>query len=210
VQHQKLFYLFRKYMLSKPSSLSRLVGELKKLPGVGERTAFRLAFHLLKSPQSLTALSESLLEVKNRVRACSTCFAMTEDDPCAICTGGRDEGLICVVENSQDLMALERSNAYNGTYHVLEGVISPLSGIGPSDLRIAELVKRIERGGINEVVIATNFTVEGEATALFLTKLLKPFNIRVSRLAHGIPLGSDIEYVDAATVQWALQGRNTL
>jgi len=197
-------------MLSKPSSLSRLVGELKKLPGVGERTAFRLAFHLLKSPQSLTALSESLLEVKSRVRACSTCFALTEDDPCAICAGGRDESIICVVENSQDLMALERSNAYNGTYHVLEGVISPLSGVGPSDLRIAELAKRIERGGINEVVIATNFTVEGEATALFLTKLLKPFNIRVSRLAHGIPLGSDIEYVDAATVQWALQGRNTL
>jgi recombination protein RecR len=197
-------------MLSKSPSLSRLVGELKKLPGVGERTAFRLAFHLLKSPQNLTALSESLLEVKNRVRACSRCFAITEDDPCAICTGERDAGIICVVENSQDLMALERSNAYRGMYHVLEGVISPLSGIGPSELRIAELLKRIERGGVGEVVIATNFTVEGEATALFLTKLLKPLDIRVTRLAHGIPLGSDIEYVDAATVQWALQGRNPL
>lgn len=197
-------------MLTKPSALSRLVGELKKLPGVGERTALRLAFHLLKSPQNLTALSESLLEVKSRVRSCSICFAMTEENPCAICTGDRDAGTICVVENSQDLMALERSNAYNGTYHVLEGVISPLSGVGPSDLRIAELLERVGTGGVNEVVIATNFTVEGEATALYLSKLLKPLAVRVSRLAHGIPLGSDIEYVDAATVQWALQGRNQL
>ncbi len=197
-------------MLTKPSALSRLVGELKKLPGVGERTALRLAFHLLKSPQNLTALSESLLEVKSRVRSCSICFAITEDDPCAICAGDRDTGTICVVENSQDLMALERSNAYHGTYHVLEGVISPLAGIGPSELRIAELLDRIGRGGVDEVVIATNFTVEGEATALYLAKLLKPLGIRISRLAHGIPLGSDIEYVDAATVQWALQGRNQL
>lgn len=183
---------------------------MKKLPGVGERTALRLAFHLLKTPQNLTALSESLLEVKSRVRSCSICFAITEDDPCAICAGDRDTGTICVVENSQDLMALERSNAYHGTYHVLEGVISPLAGIGPSELRIAELLARIGRGGVDEVVIATNFTVEGEATALYLAKLLKPLGIRISRLAHGIPLGSDIEYVDAATVQWALQGRNQL
>lgn len=197
-------------MLTKPSALSRLVGELKKLPGVGERTALRLAFHLLRSPQNLTALSESLLEVKNRVRSCSICFAITEEDPCAICSGDRDRATICVVENSQDLMALERSRAYNGSYHVLEGVISPLSGVGPSDLRIAELLERVGAGEVNEVVLATNFTVEGEATALYLSKLLKPLNIRVSRLAHGIPLGSDIEYVDAATVQWALQGRNQL
>ncbi len=197
-------------MLTKPSALSRLVGELKKLPGVGERTALRLAFHLLRSPQNLTALSESLLEVKNRVRSCSICFAITEEDPCAICSGDRDRATICVVENSQDLMALERSRAYNGSYHVLEGVISPLSGVGPSDLRIVELLERVGAGEVNEVVLATNFTVEGEATALYLSKLLKPLNIRVSRLAHGIPLGSDIEYVDAATVQWALQGRNEL
>lgn len=188
----------------------RLVGELKKLPGIGERTALRLAFHLLKSPQNMTALSESLCEVRDRVRPCSTCFAITESDPCSICSGNRDPGVICVVENSQDLMALERSNAYNGMYHVLEGVISPLSGIGPSDLRIAELLNRVSAGSVNEVVIATNFTVEGEATALYLTKVLKPAGVKVSRLAHGIPLGSDIEFVDAATVQWALQGRNEL
>jgi recombination protein RecR len=197
-------------MLTKSSALMRLVGELKKLPGVGERTALRLAFHLLKSPDNLTALSESLCEVRDRVHPCSTCFAVTENDPCAICSGNRDSGIICVVENSQDLMALERSNAYHGVYHVLEGAISPLAGIGPSNLRIGELLERIGSGGINEVVIATNFTVEGEATALYLTKLLKLKGIKVTRLAHGIPLGSDIEFVDAATVQWALQGRNEL
>ena len=197
-------------MLTKASSLLRLVGELKKLPGVGERTALRLAFHLLKSPQNLTMLAESLLEVRARVRTCSICFAITEDDPCAVCSGQRDSSTICVVENSQDLMALERSNAYKGVYHVLEGAISPLAGVGPADLHIAELVERVARGGVGEVVIATNFTVEGEATALYLTKALKPLNVKVTRLAHGIPLGSDIEFVDAATVQWALQGRNEL
>jgi len=188
----------------------RLVGELKKLPGVGERTALRLAFHLLKSPHNLTALSESLCEVRDRVHPCPNCFAVTENDPCSICSGNRDSGIICVVENSQDLMALERSNAYHGVYHVLEGAISPLAGIGPSTLRIEELLERIGGGGVNEVVIATNFTVEGEATALYLTKLLKLKGVKVTRLAHGIPLGSDIEFVDAATVQWALQGRNEL
>jgi recombination protein RecR len=197
-------------MLTKSSSLIRLVGELKKLPGIGERTALRLAFHLLKSPRNLTALSESLCEVRDKVRPCSTCFAITESDPCSICSGNRDAGIICVVENSQDLMALERSNAYQGVYHVLEGAISPLSGIGPANLRIAELLERVSAGEVKEVVIATNFTVEGEATALYLTKVLKPTGVRISRLAHGIPLGSDIEFVDAATVQWALQGRNEL
>lgn len=188
----------------------RLVGELKKLPGVGERTALRLAFHLLKSPRNLTALSESLCEVRERIHPCSTCFAITEQDPCTVCSGNRDNSTICVVESSQDLMALERSNAYNGVYHVLEGAISPLSGVGPSQLRIAELLERVAAGRVSEVVIATNFTVEGEATALYLTKVLKQLDVKVTRLAHGIPLGSDIEYVDAATVQWALQGRNEL
>jgi recombination protein RecR len=197
-------------MLTKSLSLMRLVGELKKLPGVGERTALRLAFHLLKSPRNMTALSESLCEVRDRVHPCSVCFAITESDPCSICSGNRDSGTICVVENSQDLMALERSNAYQGVYHVLEGAISPLSGIGPSDLRIAELLSRVAADTVREVVIATNFTVEGEATALYLTRALKPTGVKISRLAHGIPLGSDIEFVDAATVQWALQGRNEL
>lgn len=197
-------------MLTKSSSLMRLVGELKKLPGIGERTALRLAFHLLKSPRNLTLLADALTDVSERVHACPVCFGVTEEDPCSICSGNRDGSVICVVENSQDLMALERSNAYGGVYHVLEGAISPLSGVGPGDLRIAELLKRVEEGGVTEVVIATNFTVEGEATALYLTRLLKPHGVKVTRLAHGIPLGSDIEFVDAATVQWALQGRNEL
>ena len=197
-------------MLTKASSLSRLVGELKKLPGVGERTALRLAFHLLKSPQNLTALAEALLMVKEKVRTCSNCFTITENELCSICSGTRDVSTVCVVENSQDLMALERSNAYHGVYHVLEGAISPLAGIGPAALHIDELLARVARGGISEVVIATNFTVEGEATALYLTKVLKSTGVKISRLAHGIPLGSDIEFVDAATVQWALQGRNEL
>jgi len=197
-------------MYNKNTSFSRLVGELKKLPGVGERTALRLAFHLLKNPPNMTALADSLIDVRTRVKACSICFAITEEDPCEICTGNRDTGTICVVENSQDLMAMERSHAYNGVYHVLGGAISPLSGIGPADIRVAELLARVAVGGVNEVVIATNFSVEGEATGLYLTRLLKPHNIKISRLAHGIPLGSDIEYVDAATVQWAFQSRNLL
>lgn len=197
-------------MLTKSSALMRLVSELKKLPGVGERTALRMAFNLLKTPQNMTALAETLCDVRDRVHPCPVCFAITEHDPCSICSGSRDQSIVCVVENSQDLMALERSNAYQGVYHVLEGAISPLNGIGPSALRIDELVRRVTQGVVKEVVVATNFTVEGEATALYLTKLLKPLNVKVSRLAHGIPLGSDIEFVDAATVQWALQGRNEL
>ena len=197
-------------MYNKNTSFSRLVGELKKLPGVGERTALRLAFHLLKNPPNMTALADALIDVRTRVKACSICFAITEEDPCEICTGNRDTGTICVVENSQDLMAMERSHAYNGVYHVLGGAISPLSGIGPADIRVAELLERVTVGGVDEVVIATNFSVEGEATGLYLTRLLKPMNVKISRLAHGIPLGSDIEYVDAATVQWAFQSRNQL
>ncbi len=197
-------------MYNKNTSFTRLVGELKKLPGVGERTALRLAFHLLKNPPNMTALADSLIDVRSRVKACSVCFAITEEDPCQICTGDRDTGTICVVENYQDLMAMERSHAYNGVYHVLGGAISPLSGIGPADIRVAELLERVKVGGVNEVVIATNFSVEGEATGLYLARLLKPMNVKISRLAHGIPLGSDIEYVDAATVQWAFQSRNQL
>lgn len=197
-------------MLTKSSSLMRLVGELKKLPGVGERTALRLAFHLLKNPRNMTQLAETLCEVRDRVHPCSVCFALTEEDPCRLCSGERDAATICVVENSQDLMALERSNAWLGVYHVLEGALSPLNGIGPADLRIEELVARVQNQAVREVVVATNFTVEGEATALYLTKILKPLGVKISRLAHGIPLGSDIEFIDAATVQWALQGRNEL
>lgn len=195
-------------MLQSSSSLTRLLAELRKLPGVGERTALRLAFHLLKSPEHAMALSEALRDVVERVGFCSSCFGITEDDPCAICAGNRDRSKICVVEEPQDLLAVERSHAYGGLYHVLHGALSPMNGVTPGDLRIAELLERLRGSEVAEVVIATNFSVEGEATALYLTRLIKPLGVRTTRLAHGIPLGSDLEYVDTATVQRALEGRN--
>jgi recombination protein RecR len=197
-------------MLNSSKSFTRLLGELKKLPGVGEKTALRLAFHLLKSPESANALAETLQDVTRRVCFCSVCFGVTEDDPCYICSGDRDEKTICVVEEPQDLLAVERSHSFKGRYHVLQGALSPLNGITPARLRIAELMKRIGEGRTGEVILATNFSVEGEATALYLTRLIKPLGLKVSRLAHGIPLGSDLEYVDAATVQRAMEGRNEL
>jgi recombination protein RecR len=197
-------------MLHNSQALSRLVAELKKLPGVGEKTALRLAFHLLRSPTNMTALAESLLAVTARVRFCSVCYTITEDDPCYLCTGNRDSSLLCIVEEPQDVLAIERSGAFKGRYHVLHGALSPLNGITPADLKIAELQERVSRETIREVVIATNFSVEGEATALYLTSLLKQQGVRVSRLAHGIPVGSDLEYVDAATMLRALEGRSEL
>ena len=197
-------------MLHFSNSLTRLLGELKKLPGVGDKSALRLAFHLLKSPGNMEALAESLLQVRERVRFCSVCFAITEDDPCWICTGERDGTTLCVVEEPQDILAMERSRAFRGRYHVLQGALSPLNGVTPGELRIAELMQRLQGGEVREVLIATNFSVEGEATALYLTKLIKPLSIRVTRLAHGIPIGSDLEYVDAATVQRAVEGRSEL
>jgi recombination protein RecR len=195
-------------MLQFSKSFSKLLVELKKLPGVGERTALRLAFHLLKSPARAATLAESLIEVTDRVGFCSTCFAITEEDPCCICSGNRDRTKICVVEEPQDLFAIERSHAFSGLYHVLQGALSPVNGVTPADLKIEALLSRLRDGEVQEVVIATNFSVEGEATALYLTRLIKPLGIRTTRLAHGIPLGSELEYVDAATVQRALQGRN--
>ena len=197
-------------MLHFSNSLTRLVGELKKLPGVGEKSALRLAFHLLKFPGNIESLAQSLMQVKERVRFCSVCFAITEEDPCWICSGERDASAICVVEEPQDLLAMERSRAFRGRYHVLQGALSPLNGVTPRDLRIAELMQRLEGGEVREVLIATNFSVEGEATALYLTRLIKPLSIRVTRLAHGIPIGSDLEYVDSATVQRAVEGRSEL
>lgn len=195
-------------MLHNSNSLTRLVGELKKLPGIGEKSATRLAFHLLRSPANIVALAESLLEVSSRVRLCSVCFSFTEDDPCGICSGSRDDSIICVVEEPRDVPAIERSGAFRGRYHVLHGVLSPLSGVTPADLRIPELLERLNSEGLREVVIATNFSVEGEATAIYLTGLIRGRGLRVTRLARGIPMGSDLEYVDAATMQRALQGRS--
>ena len=197
-------------MLQIASSLGRLVGELKKLPGVGEKTALRLALHLLKTPDNLTALAESLQTVHNRIRLCSTCFMITEDDPCPICSEERYDGILCVVEEPQDVLAIERSAAFRGRYHVLHGALSPLAGVTPGDLRIAELTERLEREAVREVVIATNFSIEGEATALYLTRLIKDRGVRVTRLAHGIPTGGDLEFVDAATMSHALERRSEM
>ena len=197
-------------MLQNSRSLTRLLGELKKLPGVGEKTALRLAFHLLKHPPLMASLAESLQDAQGRVRFCSTCFGITEDDPCGICTGGRDRSVICVVEEPQDLLAVERSQAYRGLYHVLQGALSPLSGISPSDLRITELMGRLAEGGVREVLLATNFSVEGEATALYLLRVLKDYGIRITRLAMGLPVGSDLDFADQVTIRKALEGRTEL
>jgi recombination protein RecR len=197
-------------MVHSSQSLAKLIGELKKLPGIGERTALRLAFHILKFPSLGKSLAESLLAMNESVKFCSVCFGITEDDPCCICGGERDDTVVCIVEEPQDLMAVERSGAFRGRYHVLHGALSPLNGIMPDDLKIAELMKRLGGSAVREVVIATNFNVEGEATALYLTGLIKPLGIKVTRLAHGMPIGGDLEYVDSATVQRALEGRNEL
>lgn len=195
-------------MLHNSPSLTRLVGELKKLPGIGEKTALRLAFSLLRSRADINSLAEALLELNSRVRFCSSCFSITEDDPCAICSGERDDTILCVVEEPQDLIAIERSGAFRGRYHVLHGVLSPLSGVAPDDLKIAELLQRLDALPIKEVLLATNFTVEGEATSLYLSRLLRARGLKITRLAHGIPIGSDLEFVDSATLQRALQSRN--
>jgi len=197
-------------MLHNSHSLTRLVGELKKLPGIGEKSACRLAFHLLRSKANIVALADALNEVSETVRFCSTCFCITEADPCALCTGNRDDSMICVVEQPQDVLAIERSGAFRGRYHVLHGVLSPLSGVTPADLKVAELLARLKEEKVKEIVIATNFSVEGEATSIYLTALIRKLGLKVTRLAHGIPIGSDLEYIDAATMQRALHGRSEI
>ncbi|PLX84128.1 MAG: recombination protein RecR [Desulfuromonas sp.] len=196
-------------MIGSLPSFDRLVAELSKLPGIGGKTATRLAFHLLRaSREDSQALAEAVLEMRQKVRFCSNCFHVTEADPCTICTDpARDETRICIVQEPQDLLAIERSHAFRGRYHVLHGVLSPLDGIGPDDLKIAPLLNRLKREPVEEILLATNFTVEGEATALYLSGLVKPLGVRLTRLAHGIPTGSDLEYIDAATVQQAVDSR---
>jgi len=199
-------------MLDSIPSFARLVAELAKFPGIGQKTATRLAFFVLRQPEAeALALAEAIQDLKARVGFCSTCFHITENDPCALCADpARDERLLCIVEEPQDLIAIERSRSFRGRYHVLHGALSPLDGIGPEELRIRELVLRLGSGQVQEVVIATNFTVEGEATALYLARLIRPLGIRVTRLAHGIPMGSDLEYVDEATVNRAVEGRREI
>ena len=199
-------------MLSSIPSFARLVAELAKFPGVGNKTATRLAFFLLRQPEAQAeALATAILDLRRNTRFCSVCFHITEQDPCLLCNDPkRDESLLCVVEDPQALLAIERSRSFRGRYHVLHGALSPLDGIGPEDLKIAPLLKRIEQGDVQEILIATNFTVEGDATALYLAKLIQPLEIRVTRRAYGIPMGSELEYVDEATVNRAVEGRRDI
>ena len=189
--------------------LERAINELSKLPSIGKKTAQRLAFHLLKAPREEAAdLAEAILELRDRVRLCRDCFNLADQEQCPICLDPkRDSGLLCVVEEPTNLIAVERTGSFHGLYHVLDGALSPLKDIGPDQLRMRELIERVQPGGFREVILATNPDVEGEATAVYLSRLLKPLGVRVTRLAQGLPAGGDLEYTDDLTLRRALEGR---
>jgi recombination protein RecR len=198
------------------SPIARLVQQLAKLPGVGEKTAARLAFHILRAPaEDAASLAAAIAEVRQKIRFCSVCCDLTEADPCAICRDARrDGGLVCVVAQPQDVLAIERAGGYHGRYHVLHGVLSPLDGIGPDDLRVTELVRRSGAGGadvaVREAILATSPSVEGEATAVYLSKLLRPLGVRTTRIATGVPIGGELEYADQLTLARAIDGRREM
>jgi recombination protein RecR len=193
-------------------AIDDLTLELAKLPGIGRKTALRLTYHLLKRPADQSRrLAEALLTLADRVRSCDRCYNLTEDAVCAICLDARREtGVVCVVEEAADIGAIERAGEYRGTYHVLGGRLSPLDGVGPDDLTIAALTKRVAAGGIREVIVATNPSLEGEATALYLQRHLTPLGVTVSRIARGLPVGGDLEYADGVTIAQALSARREM
>lgn len=193
-------------------SMTNLIQEFARLPGIGEKTAARLAFHVLRADRTLAdGLATALQALKDHTRLCSVCNGLTETDPCPICDDARrTDASICVVEEPADLIAVERSKGFRGRYHVLHGALAPLDGVGPEDLQIASLLERLRGDRVREVIIATNPTVEGEATALYLAKLIKPLGVTVSRIAHGIPMGGDVEYADVVTLGHALDGRREM
>jgi len=195
--------------MTHPESLARLIDEFKKLPGIGGKSAQRLAFHVLRaSREDAERLCNAVLDVKERVTYCSTCNTITDVDPCRFCAdSSRDRSLICVVEEPQNVSAVEKTRDFKGLYHVLMGALSPLQGVGPDDLKIKGLVERVGQGTVQEVILATNPNVEGEATAIYLARLLKPLGVRVTRIAMGIPVGSDLEYADEITMGKAMEGR---
>jgi recombination protein RecR len=192
--------------------VEELIRRLVGLPGIGEKTATRLALHILRSPrEEMEALARAIAEVKRHIITCSECFNFTEQDPCAICSNpSRKTGILCVVEDPGDLMAIEQIQGFSGQYHVLHGVIAPLEGVGPEDLRIDALVERIKKGSYQEVVLATNPSVEGEATSMYVAQVLKPLGIQVTRIAYGLPAGGDVQYADRLTLGKALENRRTL
>jgi recombination protein RecR len=193
----------------RPRALNNLIDELCRLPGIGEKTAQRLAFFILRSPAvRVERLAQAIAEIKEKILFCSQCSSITESDPCPLCTDtSRDRSMICVVEDPSDVFLVERTGAYKGVYHVLMGALSPLDGIGPEQLKIDALMTRIDQGGVREVICATNPNMEGEATVLYLAKLLKPRGIRLTRLAHGLPVGGHLEYADEITLSRSLEGR---
>jgi recombination protein RecR len=195
-----------------PASVQTLIDEFARLPGIGPKTASRLTYYLLRQPpEQSRALAEALIQLKERTRFCSACFNMTESDPCPVCGDEtRDGTTICVVEEPLDVLALERTRSFRGRYHVLHGAISPVEDIGPDDLRIKELMSRLRNGKVREVIIATNPSYEGEATAMYLQKQIAPLGVRVTRLARGLPIGGDLEYADETTLARALEGRSEM
>lgn len=192
--------------------ISKLIGELSSLPGIGAKSAQRLAFHILNMPlEQVEALSSSILKAKQTVRYCKCCYTLTDEEVCPICRdAARNHKTIMVVENSRDLVAYEKTGKYEGVYHVLHGAISPMLGIGPNDIRLKELMVRLQQDDVEEVIIATNSSLEGETTAMYISKLIKPTGIRVTRIASGVPVGGDLEYIDEVTLLRALEGRTEL
>ena len=193
-------------------SIEKLIESFEKLPSIGHKTATRLAFHMLNlNEESTKEFINSIIEAKKNLRYCSKCFNITETDPCPICSSPkRDQSTICVVEDVKDVVAMEKTHEFKGVYHVLHGSISPMNGIGPEDIKIKELLERLRDTDVKEIIIATNPKVEGEATAIYLSKLIKPIGIKVTRIAHGIPVGGDLEYTDEVTLSKALEGRREL
>lgn len=193
------------------SQISKLIEELSRLPGIGSKTAQRLAFHIINMPkEQVEQLAGTMKEARENVRYCSQCYTLTDREMCPICSNSkRDAGTIMVVETSRDLAAYEKTGKYNGVYHVLHGAISPMLGIGPGDIRLKELMERL-RGDVNEVIVATNSNLEGETTAMYISKLIKPTGIKVSRIASGVPVGGDLEYIDEVTLLRALEGRTQI
>lgn len=194
------------------ASLARLIEQFERMPGVGHKSAQRMAFHVLHlSDAEAKRFAEAILDARQNIRRCSRCCNLSEAELCPICGNpGRDESVICVVEDPRDVIAFERTHEYEGLYHVLHGVISPMNGVGPEDITIKELLSRMADGKVQEVIMATNPTVEGEATAMYISRLLKPMGVKVSRLAYGVPVGADLEYADEVTLTRALEGRRTL
>ena len=199
-------------MAAIPEAVLRLVDEFSRLPGIGPKTASRLAYYLLRAPvEQVQSLGEAISQLRDRITFCSQCFNITENDPCPICADERrEQHMVCVVEEPLDVLAVERTAEYHGLYHVLHGAISPVEGIGPDELRMRELVERVKAASISEVILATNTSLEGEATAMYVQRQLRPFDVRVTRLARGLPVGGDLEYADAITLARALEGRREM